>query len=62
MSLAHGATEDINQNSMQVIPEGDDQYNNYVPTFNNLRQAKRNVGGLYFMTNKSTIVKFKYLM
>jgi hypothetical protein len=62
MSLAHGATEDINQNSMQVILEGDDQYSNDVPAFNNLRQAKKNVGGLYFKTNKSTIVKFKCLM
>lgn len=40
MSLAHGVTEDINQNSMQIVPEGDDQYSNDVPVFNNLRQAR----------------------
>jgi hypothetical protein len=39
MSLAHGATDDINQSNMQDVPEGDDQYSNDVPTFNNLRQA-----------------------
>ena len=26
MSLAHGATEDINQSNMQVVLEGDDHY------------------------------------
>ena len=39
MSLAHDVAEDINQNNMQVVPEGDDQYNNDVPAFNNLWQA-----------------------
>ena len=39
MSLAHGVNEDINQSNMQDVPEGDDQYNNDVPAFNNLRQA-----------------------
>ena len=39
MSLAHGANEDINQSNMQVETEGDDQYNNDVSAFNNLRQA-----------------------
>jgi len=37
MSLACGATEDINQNSMQVVPEGD------VPSFNHLRQARNDL-------------------
>ena len=39
MSLAHDANEDINQSSMQDVPEGDDEYSNDVPAFNNLRQA-----------------------
>jgi hypothetical protein len=39
MSLAPGATEDINQNNMQDVPEGDDEYGNDVSAFNNLRQA-----------------------
>jgi hypothetical protein len=43
MSLAHGATDDINQSNMQDVPEGDDQYSNDVPTFNNLRQAENDM-------------------
>jgi hypothetical protein len=39
MSLAHDATEDINQNNMQDVSEGNDQYSNDVSAFNNLRQA-----------------------
>ena len=39
MSLAHGASEDINQSNMQDVPEGDDQYNNDASAFNNLHQA-----------------------
>ena len=38
-SLVHGATTDINQSNMTDVPEGDDQYSNDVPAFNNLRQA-----------------------
>ena len=37
--LVHGATTDINQSNMMDVPEGDDQYSNDVPAFNNFRQA-----------------------
>ena len=35
-SLVHGATTDINQSNMTDVPEGDGQYSNDVPAFNNL--------------------------
>ena len=37
--LVHGATTDINQSNMTDVLEGDDQYSNDVPAFNNFRQA-----------------------
>jgi len=38
-SLVHDATTDINKSNMIDVPEGDDQYSNDVPAFNNLRRA-----------------------
>ena len=38
--MVHGATTDINQSNMMDVLEGDDQYSNDVPAFNNFRQAR----------------------
>jgi hypothetical protein len=43
VSLALGATEDINQNNMLDAPEGDDEYGNDVSAFNNLHKARNDM-------------------